>query len=390
MKQVTCSNVHCRPRAAKVCRALALSAVLLLASTGSLTAQLNITPLSTFGGDGWLAPGEGGYSYLTTGTTERGLAYGGNGHLYLVSRNGGNYVRILDAYTGGDLGALSLGSGVVTGGVNPVNTAAVGSDGAIYVANLTTAAPANGNFRVYRWGNELAAPTVAYSGAPLAGARVGDSLDAIGSGSSTRLAAGFAATPTVAGNNGYAVVDPTAGTATPVSFAGSPPAAGDFRLGITFTDASHVFGTQGAGVGSTPLVYSAFSGGTGSLLADASLALSPSQRLMDYAVVGGRPLLALLSTSDSTLRIYDVTDPADPLLLGSQNNTSGTLTANSAGTGAVAWGDITGDSARLWTLSTSQGIQAFIVTVPEPSTSALAACGAGLLLLLNAPRRRDS
>ena len=361
---------------------------LVASSACPLQAQININPMTSFRSDGWFAPGEGGYTYLGTGSNERGLAYGGNGHLYLVSRTGGNNIRVLDAYTGLDLGALNLGTGIVSGGLYPVSTVGVGGDGAIYVANMTTAAPANGNYRVYSWANESATPTVAYSGAPLAGARIGDSLDVIGSGSATRLAAGFNNLPSVTGNNGYAIIDPVLGTATSVGFSGTPPAAGDFRLGITFTDDSHVLGTQGAGTGATPLRYTSFAGPVGTLLGSVSLTLSPAQRLMDYAVVGGRPLLATLSTGDSTLRIYDMTDPASPLFLGSANNTSGTLTANGNGTGSVAWGDISGNTAHLWTLSTSQGIQAFTVVIPEPGTAVLTGLGGLLLALANGRRQR--
>src|SRR6188768_94998 len=67
-----------------------------------------MSPYSTFGGgDGWLAPGEGGYAFLGTGNNERGLAYG-NGHVYLVSRSGATNVRILDQTSGADLGALNV------------------------------------------------------------------------------------------------------------------------------------------------------------------------------------------------------------------------------------------------------------------------------------------
>src|ERR1051325_5236605 len=129
-----------------------------------------IAPLSTFGGgDGWLAPGEGGYGFLGTANNERGLAYG-NGHVYLVSRTGGNNVRILDSLTGADLGGLNVTG--VSGGTFSVNMAASSSDGSIYVANLTTAMSAASPYKVYRWANEAAAPTTAISTATaLAGSR---------------------------------------------------------------------------------------------------------------------------------------------------------------------------------------------------------------------------
>jgi len=62
-----------------------------LASASAAT----ITAYTSFGGgDGWLAPGEGGYTFLGTANNERGLAHG-NGHVYLVSRSGGNSIRVL-------------------------------------------------------------------------------------------------------------------------------------------------------------------------------------------------------------------------------------------------------------------------------------------------------
>src|SRR2546423_2501056 len=119
------------------------SSVVALAFVAGLVAangQVTLSALSSFGGgDGWLAPGEGGYAYLGTGNNERGIAFGNN-HVYLVSRTsvGGNAinVRMLDASTGSDLGGLNTTG--ISGGTFAVNNIAVGNGGAIYVANLTT------------------------------------------------------------------------------------------------------------------------------------------------------------------------------------------------------------------------------------------------------------
>jgi hypothetical protein len=331
----------------------------IIGATPSLRAQFSISPLTTFaGGNGWFAPGEAGYPYLTTGNTERGLAYG-NGHLYLVSRANVNgnavNVRILDALTGSDLGALDTSG--ISGGLFVVDMVAVGGDGAIYVNNLTSQSTTT-PFKVYKWATEGSTPTVAYSGdGGLAGARVGDSVAIIGAGSSTRLALGYNINSAVAGNNGYAIVDPTAGTATAVGFSGTPPNAGDFQAGITFSDSSHVLGTAGS-----LYRYTSFSGSAGTLLASPSLSTS-AERLTAYAVVGGVPLLAVQNTVSSTVRIYDLTDPVHPILRGTANNTSGSLTSN-FDTGELAWGDIQGNTAHLWAMSSNQGIQAFRVIVP--------------------------
>lgn len=357
----------------------------------SASAQFSITALTGFGGsDGWLAPGENSYTYLGTANNERGLAYG-NGHLYLVSRNGGSFIRILDPLTGGDLGALNLGSGIVSGGTFAVNQVGVGGDGAIYVANLATGPTA---FKVYRWADESSTPTVAYNAVPLTGARVGDSLDVSGSGSSTRLAAGFSNSTSVPGNNGYAIVDPTAGTSSAVSFSGGTPVAGDFRLGITFgANSSSVLGSQGGST--TSMRNTTYDGSfTGTLVGNLTLS-STLERLMDYKIINGLSLLATISTGDSTVRVWNITDPVTPVLLGSKLNTSGTLTANPNGTGSVAWGDVVqnGDgsaTAKLYAMSSNQGIQAFTVTVPvpEPGTYALMAMGAGALVFVSRRRNR--
>jgi hypothetical protein len=371
----------------------------------SSQAQFSISPLSTFGGgDGWLAPGEGGYTYLGTGSLERGLAYYG-GHLYLVSRNGGNNIRVLNAYTGADLGT-PLNTTGISGGTFAVNMAGVGADGAIYVCNL--ASPVDNSvprpFKVYRWANESATPTVAFSSSTITAGRMGDNLDVIGSGTSTLIVAGESSSSGTGNRNGYAVLSTADGanfSGTLVTFPLAPPSppgtlAGDFRLGITFTDSSHVIGTQTGVVGPpayTAPRYTSFSGSSGTLLNTPVLSGSNLQVIMDYTTLGGIPLLATQSSGDSTVRIWDFTDPSSPVLLGSANNTSGTLAANGNAAGQMAWGDVEYDSAnsvwkaKLWTMSSNQGIQAFIVTVPEPSTVGLLALGGCLVAAWNIRRR---
>jgi hypothetical protein len=334
--------------------------------------------LSSFGGgDGWLAPGEGGYTFLGTANNERGLAFG-NGDLYLVSRNGGNFIRILDPLTGADIGSLNTTG--VSGGTFAVNTIGVGTDGAVYVANLTTQSTTS-PYRVYSWANNGATPTVAYSGnGGLAGARLGDSLAVIGSGASTLLAAGYNSSPVVTGNNGYAIISPTAGTATAIGFTGTPPNAGDFRLGLTFTDSSHVLGTAGSSL----YRDTSFSGSSGTLIGSPGIpdpAGATADRLLSYTLLDGVALLAVQSIGDSHVSLYNATDPNAPVYIGALNNTSGSLTANGNGTGELAWGAVTanGDgsfSETLYAMSTNQGIQAFVVTVvPEPATCSLLALG---------------
>ena len=350
-------------------KGLAVICGLLLMSAAAL-GQITLSPLGTFGGgDGWLAPGEGGYAYLGTANNERGMAYG-NEHLYLVSRSGGtNNVRILDPFTGADLGGLNTNG--ISGGTFAVNMIAVANDGRIYVGNLSTAVGPAAPYKIYQWTDESSSPVAAYSATNFfTGGRVGDSLAVMGSGGSTLLAAGFSGSPSVAGSNSFAIIDPGSSNATQIVFSGTPPNGGDFKLGITFVDRAGVIGLQGGAAGAH-YNYAAFSGTNGTLLATPTLT-TLAEHVVAYAMVAGKPLLATLTTSNSTVRIYDVTDPTHPVLAATANNTSGALAVNSNGTGSLAWGTTvyTADgssSTTLYALNSNQGLQAFLVHVASAS-----------------------
>src|SRR5205085_262577 len=85
----------------------------------------------------------------------------------------------------------------ITGGSLALNLIRVANDGAIYAVNQTTdSAGATTPLKVYRWANESAVPTVAYSGDPSANDAVannrnfGNTFDVRGSGASTELVLG--------------------------------------------------------------------------------------------------------------------------------------------------------------------------------------------------------
>lgn len=371
-----------------------LAAGAALASAGFAVATPALSPLATFGGgDGWLAPGEGGYVYLGTTSLERGMAYNpATGHLLLVSRanptgTNGQNVRILDGSTGADLGGLQGTGALATAGATfAVNMVGVGDDGAIYVNNLMTSA--TGTFRVFRWANEAAAaPTTAYEASVGGLPRVGDDFDVFGSGANTRLVSAGGGTTLNSNFAAFTTADgQTFSSQAYPSIAGTlSGTTNDFRLGITFTDNDTVVGSQGGLVGVAPNQTPAPSRVVDFAGANATLVASPifstgSQRLMDYAVIAGIPVLAVQDTVSSTVYFYNFVDPSNPVLLISGNNTTGTLTANGNGVGQVKFGAVTGDTAVVYAMSTNQGIQAFSFTVPEPATMSLLAVGAAGLL----------
>src|SRR5687768_8656028 len=158
-----------------------IASVLLL--TPSTYGAFVLDPLESFGGDGWLGPSEA--TFLQGASLQRGLTYSAtNNHLYVVDRNGGNFIRIVDGTTGALLGSLDMTG--VTGGTFAINMIDVDAQGVIYAANLsgdTDVSP----FKVYRWATEASAPTVAFDSVatPIANGadvRIGDDFAVTGSG----------------------------------------------------------------------------------------------------------------------------------------------------------------------------------------------------------------
>jgi hypothetical protein len=346
----------------------AIAAALVTAATAS--AQL--APLTSFGGgDGWFAPGEGGYTFLTTGNTERGLAYNSaTNNLILVSRAGGNNIRVLDATTGTDLRGLDVTG--IAGGTFAVNMTGVGGDGAVYVGNLTTAV-ATSPYKIYRWASDAGGspPTTFFDSSVTSitapPARLGDTFDVTGSGAGTTFVAGAGSPDT-----GYVIL--ASGTPTYVSSFTPPVGGGDFRLGLTFADSpTAVWGKQ---TGNT-FRQTTYSGSTGTLVNSPALTTA-GETAMDFTTIGGVPFLATVDINSSIVRVYNMADPANPFLESSLTTTT-SFTANGNGTGSVAWGPVIGSTATLYAMNTNNGIQAFsFVPIPEPATPLALAGGAGL------------
>jgi hypothetical protein len=343
-----------------------LSLTVAAAMAAHASAQVSLTPVAGFGSNGWLAPGS--IPNLATANNERGLAYNPvTGNLVLVSRTGGNNVRILNGATGADLGGLNLTG--ITGGTFAVNMPGVADDGSIYVANLaifnatTNPAPL---FKVYRWNDEVSglttAPLVAFSGTPGA-QRIGDSFAVNGGTGATPLQ--FAAAGSTVLNNANATIGSNfaigqldfSNTAVQYGLIAGTTSAGsnDYRLGITWLDNDTVIGSQG-----TNGRITTFDPVTQTAVLDNTIALNGApRRALDFAVIGGLPLLAVLDSNNSVVTIFDITNPQAPLVMASGTTTTGTLTTNLNGTGAIAWGAISGTSARLYAMNSNQGIQAF-------------------------------
>lgn len=329
-----------------------------LALLGTASAQVTMTPLSSFGANGWLAPGAN--PYLSTGNTERGFAYNPvTGNLIVVARQNVNGVSnnpaVIDGASGAVVGVLDNTG--MSGGTFIANMADCDVTGAIYVCNLSTSA--SSPFKVYKWNDETLGvpPTVAYDA--LSGvSRTGDSF-AVTFGPQGAVFAGAGTNNVSASNFVVGALDGSNTSTAFLSVPGTGTASNDYRLSLTFVDEDTLIGNQGGLARVTD-----FDRATGAATVTASIGLGgAAQRAMDYAVVGNTPMLAVIDSNSSNVSIFNVADPAAPVLLATANATTGTLSGNGNGTGSVQWGAISGGTATLYAMNSNQGIQAFVVSV---------------------------
>jgi hypothetical protein len=263
----------------------------------------------------------------------------------------------------------------------------VSDDGIVYAGNLSLTANGASPFKLYRWANEAATPTnVTFSITGLSAARLGDTMDLIGSDAlgTTRIVAGY----NMSGVTGYAIINPIGLTSSSVSVGASQ----GFRAGVSWVDSDTVWGITGGtitnGLSRTET--------NGTLTGTLNLT-NAGERPMDIALINGVWLMATIEAANSTtdnndVRIYDITDSvtsgsSSRTLLGTFNLTSSPYVANPNAAGSLTWGSVSGDQATLYAMSTNNGVQAFSVQViPEPS-AALALLG-GVATLLGIRRRR--
>ena len=356
----------------KILSQLSVFVVLLL----SLNARADVVvmqPLTTFGphGDGSLRPDD--VPGLTwTNQFQRGMAYNPTtGHLLVVDRtdNGGvNYtVFIYDGQTGASLGTLPNITPLAGGNAAfPLNLIGVADDGAIYAANLTSATATN-ETRIYRWATEIDAPTLVSPALPPTLAddpgagdavasqkRWGDTMSVRGSGLGTQI---------LLANRGTfaAIFTPDDGSMahfTPKRLT-TDVGTGDIGTGLSFGSGATFWGTSGAS-GNGPLIHLSFDTNAGTAT---TLTNFPSPRLpgtiSPILVMPGSNLLAGITMvgGADVVRLYDITDPTNPVL--QDRKSFVTPTNNAVFGGSLALGT----NGVLYALDSDNGIMAFTLTV---------------------------
>jgi hypothetical protein len=196
-------------------------------------------------------------------------------------------------------------------------------------------------------------------------------MDAYGTGASASVMLGVqdtAAGTVHPGDDGFAIVNSFTSESLTLMDATSGSASSAFRLTSAFVDGDTAIGNQNG------VTRVAEFSPTGITSIAAVTGPGATERHVDVVTIGGVQYLATLASFDATVRnrvsIWELNGTTATLLTQANLLGVGTVT-NPNGTGDIEWGNVTGDSATLYALTTNHGIQAFMFTVPEPGVAML-------------------
>ena len=319
----------------------------------------------------WTLP-LGSRSYLSTNSSlnlERGLTFNpATTNLLLVSRGevSGFSVVSLNPFTGAENYLMNTNS--ISGGTFALNMIRAASDGAVYAANLTTAAASSGTsaYRIYRWADDGSAttPTLSFLGDPgfgvATGLRWGDNLALRGAGNDTQILL----TPAT-GTNVALLTTSDGGlsfTAQIIPISGVP--SGFAQYGLTFGPSTNTFWAK---TGGTNLYLVTFDSNTLTGSAAYNYTNTPSLFRGIANDSGNRWLAGVANESPDTLRLYDVSAftnapvLADQELLGTVKGLTGSTTVPAD---SSFWGN-----QYVFILDPFNGVSAFLVST-NPTLSA--------------------
>jgi hypothetical protein len=337
----------------------------------------------------WTAnSGSAQYPFLANDSLARGMTFNPQtGNVIVASRTGGLGVQVLNGQTGAVVGSFNVSG--ITGGTFAGNMIGVAEDGAIYIANLTTGSSATAPVKIYKWASETAALTTggntaattvynadATNGA-ITGARFGDSFDVRGAGANTKIILGNR--NAVGTGSSVALLTPTDATATTFNSQHVANDVANGHLSVAFANDTDYW----TRVSSNANLRRVSILGGNSLNVDGGFATTQDPLGVDVA----NNLLGIINYSvtapNPTLALYDISDPANPVLIATRSaiaTAAGTANANSNGVGSVDFGTFNGDEV-LYAMDPNNGIVAYrVVAVPEPASLALLAFPAVLLL----------
>ncbi len=286
--------------------------------------------------------------------------------LYVVSRNGGTNVVIMDAETGDSVGTLNMTG--ISGGNFFLNDAEVSSDGVIFACNLTVSASSSA-FKVYKWTSETAAPEAVIDYTGLA-TRFGDKFTVTGSTADNSLTIWAASTNSdkivkfTTSDNG-ATFTPTEITLSNGNLGNQPVVVPSNDGNTLYTNSASTLVTSYKADGT---FIDTLSGGFVSSYGDA----------LKYFEIAGRDYLAIYNygIGNENLRIVDITSGlSDAALIGTTPSLGSQSNGNGSGDVGV---QLNADStANIYILATNNGLGAYKFTPPAKVATPVFAPAAG-------------
>lgn len=299
--------------------------------------------------------------FSSTGSTERGLAYGfvDNKHrVYVVSRPN---AYILDAATGDKVGDLNTTG--ISGGTFTLNDIDVSSDGIIFGCNLTTNSGSSA-FKVYKWLNETAQPqqVISFNSGAY---RLGDKFTVIGnvsSGTATVYAAAQATNKVLRWTmqGGEFIQTATEITLSDITSCGTSPSVAPVSEGIS------KFYLNGYGI--YPKEYNA----NGTIINTMNTTVVPTgSNAIRYFEKNGRKFLVtyIYGFGNENAKIVDITKGIENAELVETTPSLGSNANNIAITGDVAVRDYNDKIVIVYVLACNNGLGAYAISIDSISTN---------------------
>ena len=327
-----------------------------------------------------LSAGDRSYLAHVSGNspTDRGLAFNpATSNLLFTSRGDpslGSIIVALDPATGAEKHFMNLSG--ISGGTFNMNLVRAGDDGAVYGANLTTAATTT-PYKLYRWDNDDSntVAVVAFAGDPgygsaASGLRWGDNMAVRGSGPATQILLAPGSGTSVAlltTSDGYSFMP------TILAIDGVPDHFAQY--GLAFGPGTNTFWAKNSETQTLYLVQFDLAAQTGAVLH--SYSTLPTIFRGIAADRSQRWIIGAATETPDTVRLYDVSDLAAGPVLADQELFALRNTVAGQPTDAAFGGN------WAFVLDPANGIKGFLVNPSLPPfriTGITASPGSGIVL----------
>ena len=302
---------------------------------------------------------------------ERGIAYGytnnGSGvfnhRVFVASRTGGTFVRILNADDGTDVGTLSTTG--ITGGTYLINDIDVSADGKIFAGNLDAG---SGSFKIYKWDHEGSTPVAVYTKLAYT-YRLGDKITVVGSTADNSIKI-YAPSATTASSKILVLSTTDNGATFTASEISLTPTVG------TATSFTPIAGSSNFFMNHHTISPKEISGdGTTTIGTIPTAVIEANSNSIRYFTIGEHKFLAAFTfkysatTSNYAKAVIALLDNGTNLASKYIETPNQGINNNTNGAGDIAIRDNGNNTYTLYVLGSNNGLGAYTISLPTPGTT---------------------